>query len=95
MSRTLEVVFVTPACAYVKGYGSRELLTEMRGRPPMWGSTYRAWHCQPQTARDLIAVAEDRGYVVTVIDEADMLATSTVEADEIRSEHASSKGLLW
>lgn len=52
--------------AFVKGYGSRDLLTELRGRPPVWSTLTRAWVTQPQTARDLVAVAESRGYAVTV-----------------------------
>jgi hypothetical protein len=52
--------------AFVSGYGSREMLTELRGRPPVWSSLTRAWVTQPRTAKDLIAVAESRGYLVSV-----------------------------
>lgn len=68
--RRLEVEFVTPSCAYVRGYGSRELLTELRGRPPVWSSLGRAWSVQPTFARDLLAIAQARG-LETVVTEAD------------------------
>lgn len=66
--RRLTVTFVNASCAFVTGYGSRELLTELRGRPPVWSSLSRGWVAMPRTARDLVAVAESRGYDVTVTD---------------------------
>jgi hypothetical protein len=51
-------------CAYVSGHGSRDLITELRGRPPIWSSLARAWCTTDRTARDLIAVAELRGFEV-------------------------------
>lgn len=47
--------------AFVRGHGSREMLAELKRRPPMWSRAQRAWSCQPKTARDLIALAETRG----------------------------------
>ena len=68
--RVLTITFETPSCALVRGYGSRELLTELRkGRPPVWATRDRAWVTQPATARDLIAVAELRGYEIVVTSE--------------------------
>lgn len=64
--KRLEVQLVSPSCAYVSGYGARELITELKGRPPVWSSLGRAWVVQPCTARDVIAVAESRRYLVTV-----------------------------
>lgn len=68
MSNTVfRVVFVNQNAAYVSGYGSRELLTDLRGgRPPVWSSVGRAWVTTPATAGDFIAVAERRGAVVEV-----------------------------
>lgn len=63
-ARNLRIDIVSPSCAYVSGHGSREMLTELRGRPPIWVSGRRAWVTQEHTARDLIAVAESRGYLV-------------------------------
>lgn len=87
-ARTMHVAFVAPACAYVRGYGSRELLTEMRGRPPVYGTRVRAWATQPHTARDAIAVAEARGWNVEVITEEHLLRLAGVEVAEER-------GRLW
>ena len=66
MVRRLEVEFFNASCAYVRGHGSRELITERTGRAPVWATRSRAWVCQPPMARDLIAVAESRGYDVIV-----------------------------
>lgn len=61
-ARTVVVTFTdTTMCAYVRGYGTRELLTSLRGRPPVWSATHRAWVTQQRTAVDLIALAESRG----------------------------------
>jgi hypothetical protein len=81
MSARYAVVFVNPNCAYVSGYGSRELLTDLRGgRPPVWSSIGRAWVTTSTTAGDFIAIAERRGAVVEV-SEGDPLPAA--------------RGLLW
>lgn len=64
MSKQLTVTIESKVCAFVSGWGSRDLLTEMRGRPPIWSTRQRAWVTTEPTARDLIAVAEARGYRV-------------------------------
>lgn len=66
-ARTVTVVLVNDNCAYVSGYGTREAITELRGRPPVWSSVGRAWVTTPKTARDLIAVFErqNRDVVIT------------------------------
>ena len=66
MSRSLSVTFVNANMATVSGYGSHDLLVELRHRRPVWSSISRAWATTPRTARDLIAIAESRGYVVSV-----------------------------
>lgn len=66
MTRRIEVEYATPSCAYVRGHGSRELLTELKGRPPVWATLSKAWVCQPRTAQDVIAIAESRGYEVLI-----------------------------
>jgi hypothetical protein len=76
--RVLTISFETPSCALVRGYGSRELLTELRGgRPPVWATRSRAWVTQPATARDLIAVAETRGYDIVITGETEAEARET------------------
>lgn len=94
-ARTLYVAFVTQACAYLRGYGARELLTDLRGRPPIYGTRVRAWHCQPSTAHDAMALAQSRGWNVEIVSETDLLRMAGREVDEIRAEHAASKGRLW
>lgn len=71
MSRHVEIRFVTPSCALVNGYGTREMLTELIGRPPVWAATSRGWVVQPHRARDLVAILEHRGgFDITVTSEA-------------------------
>lgn len=78
--RRLTVTFTgNKHCAYVSGHGSRELLTELRGRPPLWSSLSRAWATTARTARDLVAVAESRGYEVIV--EHDLTGATSVAPD--------------
>lgn len=64
--KRLHVQLVNENAAYISGYSSRELITEIRKRPPCWSSLGRAWVTTPRTARDIIAVAEARHYEVTV-----------------------------
>lgn len=66
--KRLYVDFVNRNCAHVSGHGSRALLTTLRGRPPVWSTLSRAWVTVPEAARDLIAVAEARGFEVIVSD---------------------------
>ena len=67
MSRHVEIRFETPTCALVSGYGTREMLTELIGRPPVWATISRGWVVQPHRARDLVAILEHRGgYSITV-----------------------------
>jgi hypothetical protein len=66
--RRIEVEWVNASCVYVRGHGSRELLTSIIGRPPVWAARAGAWVCQPRAARDAIAVAESRGWSVDIIE---------------------------
>lgn len=61
MSRHVEIRFVTPSLALVNGYGTREMLTELMGRVPVWATKSRGWVVQPARARDLVAALEHRG----------------------------------
>ncbi|TYL55755.1 hypothetical protein FXB39_00665 [Nocardioides sp. BGMRC 2183] len=70
-TRRLTVTKVSPSCDVVSGYGSRELVTEVRGRPPMWSSRPRGWVVQPKTSADVIALAESRGFEVVIESEVD------------------------
>ena len=61
MSRHVEVEFVNRNLALVRGYGTRELLTELTGRPPVREVRSRAWVTTPDRARSLVALLEYRG----------------------------------
>ncbi len=64
--RHVRIVLVNQNLAVASGWGSRDLLTELRGRAPAWSNRPRGWAIQPTTARDLVALAELRGYDVTI-----------------------------
>lgn len=49
----------------VSGHGAYELIREQNGHP-VWISTLRGFSVQEATARDLIAMAELRGYDVEI-----------------------------
>lgn len=64
--RRLEVEFVNDSCALLRGYGSRDLVVELKSRPPVWATRDRAWVVQPATAHDVIALAESRNVEVFI-----------------------------
>jgi hypothetical protein len=71
--RVLTVAYAGPLEVYVSGWGSRELICEVRnGRPPLYDHRRRAWYCTPKTAADALAMAERRGWTVDVVTEHDM-----------------------
>lgn len=65
MTRTLTVV-LGDSWAEFSGYGSRELYVDLRRRPPVYNTRTRRWTAQLETARDLVALAESRGWSVMV-----------------------------
>lgn len=74
--RGVEIRFLTPSCALVNGPGTRELITEMTGRPPVWATVSRGWVVQPHRARDLVAILEHRGgWDITLTNEQPQPAT--------------------
>ena len=74
MARHISVRFVSPSCALVNGYGTREMLTELGGRP-VWATISRAWVTTPARARDLVAILEHRGgFDITVTHVAESVA---------------------
>jgi hypothetical protein len=98
--RRLRIEFTAPSCALVRGYGSREMISELRnGRPPVWATRDRAWVIQPSTARDLIAVAESRGYDITITGSARPVGheTHVGEPGSARDQHtpAPQEAGLW
>lgn len=65
MARTLTME-LGDGWAEFSGYGSRELYVELRRRPPVFNVRTRRWTAQITTARDLVALAESRGWAVVV-----------------------------
>lgn len=64
--RRLEVVVDPRGCwAEVKGYRARDLLLEVGSRP-VYSTTRRAWSVSARRGRDVAALAEYRGYSVTM-----------------------------
>lgn len=68
--RQIKVAFYNAHCAYVSGHGTRDLITELKGRPPVWAARQRAWVTSERTARDVLAVAEGRGWEVVLAEAA-------------------------
>lgn len=65
--KRLTVINVNASMTVISGYGSRDLITEIRGgKPPMFSSRPRGYAVQPSTADDVIALAERRGFLVVV-----------------------------
>lgn len=64
-----EVVYVNANCAYVRGYGSREALIDLKNRKPVWSVLGHGWVTTPRTASDLIAVLEARGHYVDITED--------------------------
>lgn len=69
--RQLTVTFYNAHAAYISGHGTRELITELKGRPPVWASRHRAWVVSEQTARDVLAMSQARGWDVHVAEAGD------------------------
>lgn len=65
VNRRLEIT-VGDCWAEAKGHGSRGLLMLLTGRPPVFNIRTRSWCTTPQRVRDLVALAEIRGFDVHV-----------------------------
>lgn len=68
MSRPHLSIELAGCGSLVRGYGSRDLVEEVSGRPPVWMSRLRGWSIQEWTARKVVALAETRGYDITIIE---------------------------
>lgn len=64
--RVLEVEF-DGVGSLMRGHGSRELIAEVVGRPPVWRTLAHGWSVQEHTARDVVALAEERGYDIVIL----------------------------
>lgn len=52
--------------AIVSGNGARTLLLELRGRLPVWSRKWSGYSVTEATARDVLAIAESRRWLVVV-----------------------------
>lgn len=95
MTGPILVSITSASSAFVRGYGSRDLLVDLTGRAPVWVSTLRAWSCQTTTANDLVAACEARSIPVEVVgvDRIYTLAGADRRADEAAG--AEARGELW
>ena len=50
----------------VRGYGSRGLVIQITGHPPVWRPSRRGWSVQEKTAADVVAAAENAGYDIVI-----------------------------
>ena len=68
MKRRVLTVVLGDNWAEFSGYGSREMYVSLsvRGRPPVYNTRTRRWVTVPDRAKDLVALAETRGYDVVV-----------------------------
>lgn len=87
-ARVIKAAYAGRLAAWVNGWGSRELLEEATGRPPIWGARHRAWQCIPEAADAALILAELRGWRCEVVEEAHLLALAG-------SELAAERGVLW
>lgn len=89
MARRVLEVELAGMGSLVRGYGSRELIIDVTGRPPIWSAIRRGWSLQETTARDVVAAAESRGYGVVITG-----ATPTPDPGSTHASLASEAG-LW
>lgn len=95
-TRLIQAAFINRSCAYVRGYGSRDLLMEVNGgRAPLFGSRVRAWYGVPGVISEALALADSRGWPTEVVDEKHLLRLAGHEVAEVRAAHAESRGELW
>lgn len=69
MRRPLRIAYTgNRMSAHVSGNGAQGLLVELRHRKPMWSSKHRAYVVTEDTAADVLAAAEARGWFVVTSD---------------------------
>ena len=64
--RRLTVTPVNASLTVLNGPGVRDVVTEIRRKPPCWSSRPRGWAVMPSTAADVVALCESRGWLVVV-----------------------------
>lgn len=66
MSRTIKIAIEGPHTAFVSGYEIRDVITELKGRPPVWAQKERAWCVSEATAMDVLAICEQRNWNIVL-----------------------------
>lgn len=94
--RLIQAVYVNRNAAYLRGFGSRDLLMECNGgRPPLFGSRLRAWYGTPEVVTEALARADSRGWATEVVDEEHALRLAGHEVATVKAAHAEARGELW
>lgn len=65
-SRRVLEVELAGCASLIRGYGSRDLVEQITGHPPLWVRSQRGWSVQEHTARDVVGLAESRGYDIVI-----------------------------
>lgn len=65
-SRRVLEVELAGCGSLVRGYGSRDLVEQITGHPPLWVRSERGWSVQEHTARDVVSLAERHGYDIVI-----------------------------
>lgn len=66
MSRRVLEVELAGCGSLVRGYGSRDMVETITGNAPLWIRSARGWSVQEHTARDVVGLAESRGYDIVI-----------------------------
>ena len=66
MKRRVLTVVLGDCWAEFSGPNARAMYVSLRGRPPVYNTRTRRWCTVPDRAKDLVALAETRGYDVVV-----------------------------
>jgi hypothetical protein len=66
MGRRVLEVELAGVASVVRGYGSRDLVTTVTGRPPTWRPARHGWSVQESTAADVVAAAERLNYDIVI-----------------------------
>lgn len=95
-TRLIQAAYINRSCAYVRGFGSRDLLMEVNGgRAPLFGTRVRAWYGIPEVVSEALALADSRGWSTEVVDEAHLLRLAGHEVSKVKAAHAESRGELF
>ncbi|GAA5153874.1 hypothetical protein GCM10023340_36530 [Nocardioides marinquilinus] len=69
MTRHLRIKIESASCALATGYGARDLIEEVCKKAPVRAVLSKGWVVHPRRIPDLVAVAEQRNWDITVTGE--------------------------